>query len=145
MKKLLVLFIVLLLAGCSPKKEDFYNLTFDGITIAVGYDNTDLIKENNVVDDYSYELNKKEEEIINHLVLYRRDLNNPNSLMIDNYSLSKGIIETCNDLNGELKSNNGNYCLLHKTVDNKENIIVLTGNILNNDIDDIDRIEVFYK
>lgn len=145
MKKILVLLVVtILLTSCKAKREDYYNLTFEGATIATGYDNTDVISSINTIDSYDYELNKKEEQILNRLVIYVDDLNDK-SVLIDDYSLNKGIIDTCNDLKGELVKNKGNICVLHKVVDDKNNIILLSGDILSQNIDKIDRIEVEYK
>ena len=145
MKKILVLLtIFFLLTSCKAKKEDYYNLTFEGITVAVGYDNTEVISNINSIDTFDYELNKKEEQILNHLVIYVDDLNDK-SVLIDDYSLNKGIIDTCTDLNGEIVENKGNTCVLHKVVDDRNNIILLSGDILSNNIDKIDRIEVNYK
>ena len=145
MKKLLVLLaIVVLLSSCKAKKEDYYNLTFEGTTVAIGYDNTDAISSINTIDSYDYEINKKEEQILNHLVIYVDDLNEK-SVLIDDYPLNKGITDTCTELNGELVENKGNTCALHKVVDDKNNIILLSGDILNDNVDKIDRIEVNYK
>lgn len=145
MKKILVLLIIaLLLTGCKAKKEDYYNLTFEKITVAVGYDNTDIISNIDSIDSYDYELNDKEEKILNHLTIYVDDLSDK-SVTIDDYPLNKGIVDTCTDLNGEIVENKGNACVLHKIVDDKYNVILLTGDILSKDIDKIDRIEVSYK
>ena len=145
MKKFLVLLaIVVLLSSCKAKKEDYYNLTFEGTTVAVGYDSTDSLYNINSIDEYNYELNKKEEQILNHLVIYVDDLNEK-SVLIDDYPLNKGIIDTCTELNGNLVDNKGNTCVLHKVVDDKNNIILLSGDILNDNIDKIDRIEVNYE
>ena len=144
MKKLLVLLIVVLfLTGCKAKKEDYYNLIFEDTTIVVGYDLTDVINDSLHINSYDYHLNKKEEEILDYLEIYVKDLDNP-TIYIDDYKVN-GIKNTCSDLNGEIVSNNGNSCVLHKTIKDTENIIILHGDILNDDSNVVDRIEVSYK
>lgn len=144
MKKIIsCLLILLLIFGCKAKKEDFYNLTFENTTIAVGYDNTDVINDNLHINDFDYYVDKKENEILNYIEIYVNDLDNKD-IYIDDYKLGESITSTCSDLNGELVSNNGNACVLHKKVKDKENIAIFYGDILNDNIDLIDRIEISY-
>ena len=143
MKKLAVILLVMLLCGCSAKREDFYSLSFDGHDISVGYDGVDLIRDLKTVDAYGSYLNDKDEEILNKLVVYTDDLDDP-EVTVDGYKLVKGIKETCKDLDGELIENNGFACLIGKEVKGRENYIIIYGDILDDDINRIDRIEVYY-
>lgn len=142
-KKISILFLILLLVACNQKRDNFYNLKFDDLDISVGYDNISLIEGNDLIDDYSYFLNEENEKIINKLVIYVDDLNDP-LIKIDDYLLNKGIKDTCDDLNGELIDNNGYACIIHKNIYKRENFIIIYGDILNDDIDSINRIEVYY-
>ena len=53
MKKIIVLIILVILVGCSIKKEEFYNLSIDDYNITVGYDGYEYL--NSV-----FKLNKNE-------------------------------------------------------------------------------------
>ena len=142
MKKLLIIFIAILLVGCATKREEYYVLSFDDKSIAVGYDNVEVLEGINV-DSYSTYLNKKEEEIINKIVIYVDDIGS--LIYLDDYPLNKGIKETCGNLKGELINNNGYACVLEKEVDKGHDYIVIYGDILDDDINRIDRIEVSYE
>lgn len=142
MKKLLIVLILLLLVGCATKREEYYVLSFDDKSIAVGYDNVEALEGINI-DSYSTYLNKKEEEIINKVVIYVNDINS--LIHLDNYPLNKGIKETCGDLKGELINNNGYACVLEKEVDKGHDYVIIYGDILDDDINRIDRIEVSYE
>ena len=141
MKKVLVILLAILLVGCTTKREEYYILSFDDKSIAVGYDHKEVLEGINV-DSYSTYLNKKEEEIINKVVLYVDDINS--LIYLDAYPLNKGIKETCADLRGELINNNGYACVLEKEVDKGHDYIVIYGDILDDDMNKIDRIEVSY-
>lgn len=143
MKKIILfILLVLTLTGC-VKKEDYYNLTFEDTKVAVGYDYKDIITDSLHINSYTTELDKKENEVINYLELYVKDLNNK-KILLDDIELKNSIKENCSDLNGELISNNGNSCVLHKSVKHRENVVVLYGNILSDNPDELDRIEVYY-
>lgn len=142
MKKFLLVLLLLSLVGCKAKKEDYYNLSFDDKTIVVGYDNVDVIN-GIIINSYTSHINKKEEEILDYVEIYLKDINTP-LIYIDGYE-AKSITNTCNDLNGDVVTNNGNTCVLHKTIKDVDNIIILHGDILDDDIDKVDRVEVIYK
>ena len=142
MKKLLIILIAILLVGCATKREEYYVLSFDDKSIAVGYDNVEVLEGINI-DSYSTYLNKKEEEIINKVVIYVDDIGS--LIYLDDYPLNKGIKETCGDLKGEFINNNGYACVLEKDVDKGHDYIVIYGDILDDDINRIDRIEVGYE
>ena len=143
MKKIILIVLLLLtVVGCSPKKEEYYNLTIENTTIAVGYDKVDVLNDLHI-NSYTSHFNKKEEEIIDYIEVYVKDLSSKD-VFLNDYQL-QSVKETCNDLNGELISNNGNACVLHNYLKDRENIVILYGNILNDDNDKVDRLEVSYK
>lgn len=143
MKKIIILiFLLLILTSCGAKKEDFYNVTLEDKTIAVGYDKVDLL-DNLHINSYKTYIDKKDNEILDYIEFYVKDLSNEN-VYIDDYQ-TKSIKNTCNDLGGEIVSNNGDACVLYKQVKDNNNIIILHGNILADDTDKIDRIEIIYE
>lgn len=143
MKKiLLICLVLLLLSACSPKREEFYNLTIDGTTVVIGYDNKEVI-DNLSINDFETYTDSKENEILDYVEVYVRDLSN-NKVVIDDYEITS-IKNTCNDLNGEIVTNNGSACVLHKTIKDKENVVILYGDILSDNTDLVNRIEVSYK
>ena len=143
MKKLLIITLLLIvLVGCQPKKEEYYNLTIEDTTIAVGYDSVNTLNGLHI-NSYTSHLDKKDNEIIDSIELYVEDLNNKD-IYLDDYKLTN-IKKTCSDLSGELVNNNGNSCALHKFIKDDTNIVILYGNILNGDNNLIERIEAIYK
>lgn len=143
MKKLFILLSLFLLVSCKYKREDFYMLRYEDKEIVVGYDTIEKIEDDEDIDDYKYYLNEDDEKIINGIVIYVEDLDNPN-IYIDDYLLDKGIKETCDDLEGEFIKKNGHACLISKNVYKRANYILIYGDILDDDIDKINRIEIYY-
>lgn len=144
MKKLLLIIILILLCGCSQnKKEDYYSLTYGAINVTPGFDNYDLFEQNEDITKVEYRTNEKEENIVSYVEVY---IDESKSVvpMINDYTITNGIKETCNDLNGELIEKNGCACYISKRVKNRENYIILHGDILDDDINIIDRIEIAY-
>ena len=143
MKKIILISLLLLITfGCSPKKEEYYNLTFEDATVAIGFDKVDVLNGLHV-NSYTSHLNKKEEEIVDYIEIYVRDLSSKD-VYLNDYKLTS-IKNTCKDLNGELVSNNGNACVLHNYLKDTENIVILYGDILSDNNDEVNRIEVSYK
>ena len=143
MKKIILLTLLLLIiVACSPKKEEYYNLTIEDKVIAVGYDKVDALNDLHI-NSYTSHLNKKEEEIIDYIEVYVKDLSSKD-IFLNDYQI-KSVKDTCDDLNGELVSNNGNACVLHNYLKDTENIVILYGDILSDNNDKVNRIEVSYK
>ena len=142
MKKFIIIFTLLLLFGCSPKREDFYNLKVGESLFVVGFD--DYIEDNNYINDYSFFEDEKGNKTLDYIELYIDDTNGED-VYIDDYKLEENIIDTCSNLNGELVNNNGNACVLHKAIKNKENVIIMYIDILDDDTKKLDRLEVIYK
>lgn len=143
MKKILFILLLLLLTSCGTKRSSFYELKYNDSSVVVGCDNISIVENDEYIDSYSYYLNKNDEPILSKLVLYVDDLDNKN-IYIDNHLLNEGIKETCASLKGELIDHNGYACLINKTVNKRENYILIYGDILADDINKINRIEVYY-
>lgn len=141
MKKLIILLLLLMLIGCSPKKEDFYNLKIGDYTFVVGYD--EEIQENEFINDYSFYEDEKGNKSLNYIEIYLDDVNS--DIYIDEYKLDKGLKDSCLDLNGELIDDNSISCVLHKEIKDKDNVVVISNDILEDNINEIKRIEVSYK
>ena len=141
MKKFIIIFTLLLLFGCSPKREDFYNLKVGESLFVVGFD--DYIEDNNFINDYSFFEDEKGNKKLNYIEMYIDDTNGE-AIFIDDYKLKESISNTCSDLNGDLVEKNGHACVLHKAIKNNENIITISGDILDDNLDKIDRITIKY-
>lgn len=142
MKKYILLILLFLLSACGQiKQDDLYTLNINGSNITVGYDSLDKI--NDMIDSYSFYIDKKDNEILNKLVVYLADANN--NISIDGINVTDRISETCTLLNGELKTKNGYVCLISKRVKKHDNYILIYGDILNDDLDKTDRIEVYFN
>lgn len=135
--------MIILLCSCSTKREDYYNLKFSDYDITVGYDELSLIEDINVIDDFDYYINEDEEKIINKLVIYLEDLDNP-IIYIDDIKLENSIKDNCELFSGELINTNGYACLISKEVAKRENYILLFGNILDDNLDELKRVELYY-
>lgn len=141
MKKILIIFLCLILVGCGNiKKEDLYLLNINGNEITVGYDDSSLV--NDYVDEYTTMISD-DKEVLDKMVVYVKDVDG--YISIDNNVLGSSISETCSLLNGELTNNNGNVCLISKRVNKHDNYILIYGDILSDNLDEIDRIEVYFK
>lgn len=139
MKKILIvvfLFISVLLSlkFLPPKKEEFYKLTVNDSDIYVGYDE---YLNYSGINHYAYDEKGK----LSELVVYLSDVNN---ISLDDNPLDN-IEDICTKFNGELKYNNTKACLIQKDVYGKVNYVILVNDILDDDINKIDRVEVYYK
>ncbi len=137
-KKTILIVLLVILSSCQRvKRTDFYVLNIGEDSIVVGYDDETFIK------DYLDEYEINEEGYIDKIVLYLKDVDE--DISIDDYLLNKGIEETCGDLEGEYLEKNGHVCLISKRVNRHDNYVLLYGDILSDDLDKIDRVEVYYK
>lgn len=145
MKKYISLILLLvLLSACAAKETDFYQLTFKDKKITVGFDDEEKLKDIKGIYDYQIIQNKKKQNIISSLTIYVNDLQDK-EILINNYSINNGVKNVCEHLNGEFINNNGYACVLHQEVKKKENVVIIYGNILNDDMDKIDHLEISYK
>ena len=143
MKKIgLFLLLLILLSSCASKQRaKFYNVQYKDIDLAVGYDEEDVVKDNINIDEYHVEEIKKK-KIVTKAVIYIND-NSP--FIIDGEALTSGIKDSCEKYNGKYSDEVAESCVINKRVKNKDNYIVLYGDILDDDIDAIDRVEIYYE
>ena len=174
MKKIISILLCLILLGCSSeKREDYYILSFDDYSVSIGYDNaeyTSLIfdyelpevipgfeeikdvdvsflgKNFGIASFINEENDEKEsnEAIISSLLFYVKDID-AESIKINDIELDKSIIKNCETFNGSLIEKNGYACVIEQEVNNKDDVIILYGDILNLVQDTVDRIEIRAK
>lgn len=143
MKKLSILILLIFLIACSnSRQEDLYTININGQDITVGYDGIDTL--NSYIDSYTTFIDNKDKEVLDKIVVYVNDVNG--NISIDGTPIGDSIAQTCTSLNGEYSNKeNGDVCLLSKRVKKHDNYIIIYGDILNDDLDKVDRIEVYYK
>lgn len=139
MKKILIIIFLLISVFLSlnflpPKKEDFYKLSFSDREISVGYDE---YLNYTGISHYAYDEKGK----LSELVIYLDDVG---MLYLDDVLLDN-LENVCSTFNGELKENNTKACLIQKDVKGKVNYVLLVNDILDDNINKIDRVEVYYK
>ncbi len=137
-KILYILPFLLFLFGCGNKKEDFYNLKIGDNEIVVGYDQT--INENLPIEYKISNVNKK--DVVTKITYYIDDLES--EVYINGYSI-ESIKETCEHFSGDYIEKNGHACVFGKMVNGYENYVILYSDILSDDLDKVDRIEIYYE
>ena len=133
-----VLAISLLLFACESKKEDFYNLKIGDNEIVVGYDQS--IDESLPIEYRINTINKK--DVVSKIIYYVDDLDA--DLYINDYKLTS-IKETCDYFSGEYIEKNGHACMFGMVVKGHDNYVLLYSDILSDDLDQIDRVEIYYE
>ena len=170
MKKFLVLLLLILLCGCNAEREDYYVLSFDDYTICVGYDDAEFVKlvydvelpdvlsPEQTVGDLELDFWGKEfgtvsftnpknkeiasgEAILSKAVFYLEQTGS-HVLKIDDVELSNSVKENCSILQGEYIEKNGTACVIGKKVKDKDNVLILYGDIFSIDQDELSRIEI---
>ena len=174
MKKLLVLLMLILISAChSVKREDYYIFSFNDYTLSVGYDDVEFLKltfDLDVKDElesqesleevslYSFGLpfaeidlcntGKKtvisDKAIVTRFKYYLDDFP-METYQIDGIPLSSSIKENCETFHGEYIDRNGKACLFGKKVDGKDDVVILRGDMLNIDQDQLESIEIYVK
>ena len=173
MRKIICLLLVLFLCSCeSEKREEYYNFKFDDYNVVVGYDNVEYLKvcfETDIKDELEakeeveidlYLLNslfakskinnfkdktiESNKAVVTYLDIFLDDLGD-RKYMIDDIVLDKSIKSNCDKLGGTYIERNGVACLIEKQVNGKNNAIVLKGDYLNIDQDQLERIEISVK
>jgi len=139
MKKILIILITLLcLTACAAKRDDFYVFGYGTKSIAVGYDEEcdEFINNKKTYDE------DKKKDIITYAEAYVKDLADNGYLhySIDGIDLDTSVKSNCEKLNGRLVENNGYTCVISKNTDDKLLILELHGNVLNDDMDELDHI-----
>lgn len=136
--------MLIALQGCAAKPKNFYNLSINDDLIVVGYDDPIVLMGKDYINSYTSYLDKKEVEHLESIEIYIDDL--PSStIMLNDAILSDSIETNCTNLKGEFIKHNGNACVIKKTVKKKNNYVILTGDILDDNPDKLDRIQIFYK
>ena len=160
MKKLFVLIMLVMISAChSVKREDYYIFSFNNYTLSVGYDDVafleltfyldrkDELEAQETVEDidlYFFETMSSEKAIVTRLKYYLDDFP-MESYQIDGIPLSSSIRENCEVFHGEYVERNGKACLFGKKVDGKDNAVLLKGDMLNIDQDELESIEIYVK
>ncbi|MBQ6478145.1 MAG: hypothetical protein IJI44_02120 [Erysipelotrichaceae bacterium] len=174
MKKLLVFLLLILISAChSVKREDYYIFSFNNYTLSVGYDDVafleltfyldrkDELEAQETVEDidlyffdmpfakadicnYGKKTMSSEKAIVTRLKYYLDDFP-MESYQIDGIPLSSSIRENCEVFHGEYVERNGKACLFGKKVDGKDNAVLLKGDMLNIDQDELESIEIYVK
>ena len=173
MKKLLLIIFCILLCSCRPERDDYFVLDFDEYSLAVGYDDVNYLKlvfeadlpeemeANEILKDvemsfwgnYFADIDLKNpiDETISpdDAVITGLDLYLPNAGMttykLDGIELSSSVKENCKAFDGEYIERNGYACLITRQVDDTLNVVILHGDILNADQDELSRIEIYVE
>ena len=133
-----ILPISLLLFGCGDKKEDYFNLKIGENEIVVGYDQ--IIDESLPIEYNINNINKK--DLVSKITYYCDDLDT--DLYLNDYKLVS-IKETCDYFFGDYVEKNGYSCIFGKRVNNRNNYVIIYSDILSDNLDQIDRIEIYYE
>jgi len=173
MKKVLIIILLLLISSCSINRDLYYNFQFDDYSISVGHDDLEYIKliydcdvveqldrkqeikdiEIYFFDDYLANIDiknyknrkiKSNKAIVSKLDVYLTNLD-MNEYKIYDQILSTSIKENCEIFEGEYLDNNGYGCVFGKKVKGKYNYVILHGDILNKDQDELVRIEIYVE
>ncbi|MBR4461264.1 MAG: hypothetical protein IKS51_01615 [Erysipelotrichaceae bacterium] len=64
---------------------------------------------------------------------------------LDDIELSGSVKDNCKAFDGEYIERNGYACLITRQVDQKLNVVILHGDILNADQDELSRIEIYVE
>lgn len=175
MKKIIIIFInILILCACSAKREEYYVFSFDDKSLAVGFDNVEIIKENfsldikkqindyEVIKDVDLYYDNKPIALIN-ISNYQNQTVDSNSAIIsrlvyffedykfkeykiDGTTLKESIKENCDIFKGTYIERNGYACVFNKTVNkNINNVVIMHGDILSEDQDKLNNIEIYIE
>ena len=173
MKKILILFLSVLLCSCAFK-QDFYSLGIDDYTVTVGYDDADFLslafdfkikdtlEPNESVEDVELYLfnrllgvctlsnpqNKtiaSKDAVITKLTVYLEDQKG-RTFALNGEVLDSSIKATCEKYNGEYIERNGYACVIQSnTPDKRLNVVELYGDYLNIDQDKLDHITIYFE
>jgi len=136
MKKLLLVLCLFMLSACGNK---YYVISVGEEKITVGKDTTIPTNEN---INYKTYTDKKGNEVLSEISFLVDDVDS--EIKINDVSINDSVKSLCDSFNGEYSYKLNETCLIHKTVSNRENYIIISGNILNDNVDKIDNITVGY-
>jgi len=135
MKKMLLILCLFLLSSCGSK---YYVLSVGEKNITVGKDDPSVLEGTNI--EYETYIDEKDNEILKEIYLIVDSTNE--EIKINNKEIASSVKETCNELGGEYSYDLTETCLIHKTVNVRENYIIIRGNILNDNVDEVDNITI---
>lgn len=150
LKKIFVILILLFTTSCSIEKKDYYNFSIDNYKIVVGYDDSKYLKN-------AFEINNNELLLLNKhfanvgfnediISCFEFNLKDYGSIFkIDDIELDKSIKNNCEMLNGEYFYKQTKGCIIQKQVGENTNAIIMYGDILNDDLDELSKIEIYIK
>ena len=174
MKKLLLVILLILISACnSVKREDYYIFSFNNYTLSVGYDDVEFLRltfDLDVKDELETQESIEDIELYFFDVPFAQiDICNPGkkavtsdkaivtrfkyylddfpmqTYQIDGIPLSTSISENCETFHGEYIDRNGKACIFGKKVNGKDNVVLLKGDMLNIDQDELESIEIYVK
>ena len=175
MKKLIFVFACILLCSYtpSPEREDYFVFSFDDYSLAVGFDDVEYLKlvfdvevpevlgageslnnlEMTFWGRYFGDVdiaNSTDKEIpIDQAVITGLDLYLPNVGMetykLGDTQLSSSVKENCQMFHGEYIERNGYACVITRQIEDQLNVVILHGDILNMDQDELARIEIYVE
>lgn len=171
MKKIVLILMMFLLTSCTSR-SDYFTFGFDDYRLTPGYDkgsyldiafdferqetltlNQTYESEFNLLGNYAFKaeltnLNKKdisyEDATLTKLTIYLKDLGN-RQFSINEEPLDSSIKNSCDKYNGQYVERNGKACLIESEVKDKNNYIIMYGDILGIDQDQLDHIEIGIK
>lgn len=171
MKKIVLILMMFLLCSC-VSRDDYFTFGFDDYRLTPGYDkgsyldivfdfekaetlapNQTFESNFNLLGNYAFKaelsnLNKKdinyENATLTKLTIYLKDLGN-RQFSINEEPLDPSIKNNCDKYNGQYIERNGKACLIESEVKDKNNYIIMYGDILAIDQDQIDHIEIGTK
>ena len=164
---------VLLLSSCGNPRSDYYVFSFGDYSLTPGYDDVDFVRLVFDVDtgakmEAGQEINDLEVYLFSDYVC-SIDIYNPSSrtvdigkarikrldyfvgnisvdtLMIDGIELDSSVKKNCEIFKGEYIERNGYACVISKKVHGTENVIILSGDLLNIDQDELHRIQIYVE
>ena len=175
MKKILLyLSLIFLLSSCSSyDRELYYEFTFDGYSITPGYDDVEFmhlvfdvdmpetLSAYEIIEDKPFYLWNKyigdvdffndsnsdiagNEAKVSGIDIFLSNIDGK-VYKLNGRQLKKSVKQNCDMLNGQYLERNGYACTLGKMVGNKRNIVILSGDILNIDQDELSRIEIYVE
>ena len=175
MKKLLIVLACILVCSCTkaPEREDYFVFSFDDYSLAAGFDDVNYLKlvfdvevpetmaAKESIKDLEMDFwgqyfgdvdiaNLTEKELPSgQAIITGLDLYLPNVGMeiykLGETELSKSVKENCEMFDGEYIERNGYACVITRQIEEQLNVVILHGDILNEDQDELARIEIYVE
>lgn len=173
MKRIIALISCLFILTACTNREDYFVFSFDDYSLSVGYDNVEFldlvfnVDAPNTLDPYEtlkdvevtfWKNYFADVDITNYRkkpcdlydgVITRLDIFLDNIEMeefkLDDRKLSSSVKDNCRKFDGEYIERNGYACVIVKQVKDKNNVVILYGDILKPDQDELSRIEIYVE